>query len=138
MPTSSCLRRSPLQSRCLERVCFVGVKQLEEQHVAAMSDVSSVQHGLDNKLKRRLPTDAPPEVPEGCDLPEAYKARKCRFCCEWSTARCPWELKGSILEAWSPLLPWARGTKTKPSGEICKVCLIAARLQEHHLLGSRF
>ena len=89
-----------------------------------MSDVCSIAAGK----KRGLPTDGPPEVPDGVHLCEGYKPRRCKFCMVWSTAKCPWDLVGSILEAWNPLIPWARGNKDKPSGESCKVCVIASRL----------
>ena len=40
--------------------------------------------------------------------------------------RCQWELKDTVLAAWRPLTPWARGTVEKPISDCCKVCSIVS------------
>ena len=68
-----------------------------------------------------------PAAPASAALGVSYKAKRCRYCKQWSTSLCPWNLDNTVLRAWSPLLPWNRGTLQKPLGETCKVCMIAAR-----------
>ena len=60
------------------------------------------------------------------DTGELRLARKCRYCGVWSNAPCPWRLAGTILAAWDPDTPWARGKKGAVIGSICKICLIVA------------
>lgn len=67
-----------------------------------------------------------PDVPDGVHLASDYKGRKCRWCHSWSFSLCPWPLTGTVLAAWDPLLPWARGTKEKPIGSCCKVCIVVS------------
>ena len=68
-------------------------------------------------------TDAP-EIPANLGLPSEYKPRRCRWCRTWSYMLCPWDQRGTVLATWHPLVPWHRGSKLKPSGEGCKVCVI--------------
>lgn len=53
-------------------------------------------------------------------------AKKCRYCGCWSTSPCPWPVLGTLLHAWDPHLPWARGKPSKVIGDKCKLCQIVA------------
>ena len=64
------------------------------------------------------------EIPQGIGLPSEYSAKRCRFCRCWSCSLCPWDLSGTELKKWLPVLPWGRGNKEKPIGDKCKVCAI--------------
>ena len=66
-------------------------------------------------------------------LPATYKVKRCWYCKNWSTTSCPWPLVDTNLAAWHPLLPWNRGSKDKPSGDLCKPCYIALRLLSRKL-----
>ena len=80
------------------------------------------------KRSGEKPPDNPPPLPDGVILPEKYKASRCRFCMNWSTSTCPFQLMGTLLSSWDPFLPWARGKRDKPIGEVCKLCRIAIRI----------
>ena len=67
-----------------------------------------------------------PDAPDGVDLPSGYKAKRCFFCKIWTTEKAPWNQQNTPLEAWHPMMPWARGNKSKPIGDVCKVCMIAS------------
>ena len=84
-----------------------------------MSDTASVQNAMQKHLN-------PPEPPE--DIATGYKFKRCFFCKCWSTDKAPWELVGTTLASWAPLLPWARGNKKKPVSDVCKICMIVSEL----------
>ena len=71
-----------------------------------------------------------PAIPTDLALPAEYKAKRCRFCRQWSYSLCPWDTRGTVLKMWFPVLPWNRGTKNKPSGDGCKVCMIVSWFQK--------
>lgn len=76
-------------------------------------------------MKSQKSGDVPCDPPSDCEIDmKVYRARKCKFCLQWSTSRCPWPVDDSVLSAWKGLLPWARGTLQKPVGEHCKLCVI--------------
>ena len=75
-----------------------------------------------------------PELPADLDLPKGYVAKCCKFCKKWSYNICEWCLVGTVLGQWAPYVPWARGTRDKPIGDRCKVCMVATR----HLLKKQF
>ena len=71
-----------------------------------------------------------PDIPADLDLPKGYVAKCCKFCKKWSYGICEWVLLGTVLSQWSPYIPWGRGTREKPIGDRCKVCMVVTR----HLL----
>ena len=89
--------------------------------VDTMASENGSESGLANHMKA-------PEAPHDAGLPANYKSKRCFFRKTWSTEGCPWDLTGTTLKQWHPLIPWNRGTKSKPSGDICKVCAIVSRL----------
>ena len=89
--------------------------------VDTMASENGSELGLANHMKA-------PDAPHDAGLPANYKPKRCYFCKTWSTEVCPWDLTGTTLKQWGPLIPWSRGTKSKPSGDICKVCAIVSRL----------
>ena len=102
----------------------VSVSNLERDLILMSSEAGrSVKSARANQ-----PSEHAPAVPNDMDweLPEKYKARRCRFCRCWSTDRCQWELKDTVLAAWRPLTPWARGTVEKQISDCCKVCSIVS------------
>ena len=102
----------------------VSVSNLERDLILMSSEAGrSVKSARANQ-----PSEHAPAVPNDMDweLPEKYKARRCRFCRCWSTDRCQWELKDTVLAAWRPLTPWARGTVEKPISDCCKVCSVVS------------
>ena len=54
------------------------------------------------------------------------QAKRCKWCKNWSSSLCPWPLQNTVLSAWSPLLPWHRGSRNKPIGDACKVCMVVS------------
>jgi len=98
------------------------------------ASVKSSEAACESRPSKRVQTgealigtnDKPPAVPEGVPLPTGYKVKRCRYCREWNLCMCPWELQGTILALWHPLLPWARGNMSKPSGDLCKLCAIVS------------
>ena len=86
----------------------------------AGSDVSASA----KRHKKETPSEQPPPIPEGLELPEKYKPLRCRFCLFWSTSLCPYPLEGTTLQSWAPLLPWGRGKRDKPIGPVCKLCQV--------------
>ncbi len=72
-------------------------------------------------------SEVAPPVPEGVGVPDTYKAKRCRYCRKWSTQLCEWNLSGTVLGSWHPMLPWHRGSIDRPSGDLCKVCAIVPR-----------
>lgn len=75
-----------------------------------------------------------PAPPDTVDLPDTYKAKKCKYCRCWSTELCKWNLSNTVLASWIVLLPWARGAVTKPIGDLCKICAIVSWLECDHLI----
>ena len=63
--------------------------------------------------------------PPCCDFdpPEKYKVRRCKYCRAHSWMANP--ISGDQYPAWNPVIPWADGSKTKPKGNICKLCVSA-------------
>ena len=58
------------------------------------------------------------EIPQEIGLPSEYSAKRCRFCRCWSCSLCPWDLGGTELKKWLPVLPWGRGNREKPIGDM--------------------
>lgn len=76
-------------------------------------------------MPKSVASSVAPEAPPGVDdLPVEYKVRRCKYCKAWSTSLSPWPLTGTVLSSWSPMLPWAKGTRNKPTGECCKPCMV--------------
>ena len=69
-----------------------------------------------------------PDVPSDLNLGALYKGHRCRFCGVWSFGLCAWDTRDTVLSAWWPVWPWQRGSKLKPSGEVCKVCAVVSCL----------
>lgn len=88
------------------------------------SNASTLAGPPAKRMKVRGTSDVPPPVPDGVSLPANYKVRRCRYCRQWSLELCQWELAGTVLAEWAPLIPWNRGCMSKPSGDLCKVCHI--------------
>ena len=65
-------------------------------------------------------SEAPPPPP-GISIPTGYKAKRCKLCRTFSTARTPMPL--GISPGWDPLIPWAAGKKDRPKGLVCRLCL---------------
>lgn len=74
--------------------------------------------------------EEPPSAPDGFELPEKYRVKRCFFCKNWSTSPAPWDLRETPLKSWWPVLPWARGNRGKPVADVCKVCIIVTRLNQ--------
>ena len=55
-----------------------------------------------------------------------YKGRQCKYCRTMSSARSPFP--DGVFPAWDPNIPWHQGKRERPLGQICKVCMIAARM----------
>ena len=58
----------------------------------------------------------------------SVKGLKCRYCANWSTSKCPWNLYGTTLAMWNTNLPWAKGKPSKPVGSLCKPCAVVTEL----------
>ena len=93
-----------------------------------MASVCESETSVKRQKKSPAPGDEPPSVPDEVALPDKYRALRCRYCMNWSTSTCPFELLGTLLAAWHPFLPWGRGKRDKPIGDKCKLCVIAPSL----------
>ena len=80
------------------------------------------------RAKTKTSGDHPPPPATGFELPENYKAKRCKYCRVWSVEECAWPLRDSVLSQWNPCVPWARGTLAKPIGDMCKPCMVVSRL----------
>lgn len=62
-----------------------------------------------------------PSPPEGWEQPPSYKVKRCKFCRAYSHSKCP--VPPDCFPAWKPLIPWAAGSRDKPKGCVCKICV---------------
>ena len=54
----------------------------------------------------------------------------CQMCGIWSTTPSPYPLVGMDMTKWSPLVPWGLGSRCKPCGPNCRICVNVYWLQD--------